>query len=44
MGYMKRGGSDHVPSSTKSPQFHRPSNYSFSLFLRAIVNQLKVEG
>lgn len=33
MGYMKRGGSDHVPSSTKSPQFHRPSNYTFHLVL-----------
>ncbi|CAF5192456.1 unnamed protein product, partial [Rotaria magnacalcarata] len=24
MGYMKRGGSDHIASCTKSPQFHRP--------------------
>lgn len=29
MGYMKRGGSDHGPSTSKSPQFHRPSNKTF---------------
>ncbi|CAF4168976.1 unnamed protein product [Rotaria sp. Silwood2] len=30
MGYMKRGGGDHIASSTKSPQFHRPVGFSYN--------------
>ncbi|CAF3366430.1 unnamed protein product [Rotaria socialis] len=30
MGYMKRGGSDHIASCTKSPQFHRPVGFSYN--------------
>ncbi|CAF0795013.1 unnamed protein product [Rotaria sp. Silwood1] len=30
MGYMKRGGGDHIASFTKSPQFHRPVGFSYN--------------
>jgi len=30
MGYMKRAGSDHIVSCTKSPQFHRPIGFSYN--------------
>ncbi|CAF1098437.1 unnamed protein product [Rotaria sordida] len=30
MGYMKRGGGDHIASCTKSPQFHRPVGFSYN--------------
>lgn len=30
MGYMKRGTGDHIASSSKSPQFHRPIGFSYN--------------